>query len=150
MHFPIQHPLPNLFQHRRGRFHLFDCPSGHARGSHSCSAPLGQPRYRVRCLDRSTRVLAITVFLLSHSGLPATALGFNPPDHQIMKTPPRSGREPLVGPWLFFRYMVIGIYVGCATVFGYAWWFMFYEGGPGISFYQLVSIGWSRGTVVDY
>lgn len=73
-------------------------------------------------------------------GLPATALGFNPPDHQIMKTPPRSGREPLVGKWLFFRYMVVGVYVGCATVFGYAWWFMFYTGGPQISFHQLVCL----------
>ena len=72
-------------------------------------------------------------------GLPATALGFNPRDHQIMRTPPRSASEPLVGGWLFFRYMVIGIYVGCATVFGYAWWFMFYEGGPQITFHQLVS-----------
>jgi Ca2+ transporting ATPase len=72
--------------------------------------------------------------------LPATALGFNPPDHSIMRLPPRDSREPLVGKWLFFRYMVIGIYVGCATVFGYAWWFMFYAGGPQISFYQLVSL----------
>jgi Ca2+ transporting ATPase len=70
-------------------------------------------------------------------GLPATALGFNPPDSDIMRQPPRNGREPIVGPWLFVRYMVIGIYVGCATVFGYAWWFMFYSGGPGISFHQL-------------
>ncbi|OCF34697.1 calcium-translocating P-type ATPase, SERCA-type [Kwoniella heveanensis CBS 569] len=70
-------------------------------------------------------------------GLPATALGFNPPDHQIMRTPPRSAREPLVGGWLFFRYMVIGTYVGAATVFGYAWWFMFYTGGPQISFHEL-------------
>ncbi|EIW69060.1 hypothetical protein TREMEDRAFT_62788 [Tremella mesenterica DSM 1558] len=70
-------------------------------------------------------------------GLPATALGFNPPDHQIMKTPPRDARERLVGGWLFFRYMVIGIYVGIATVAGYAWWFMFYEDGPKISWYQL-------------
>jgi len=72
--------------------------------------------------------------------LPATALGFNPPDHSIMRVPPRNSREPLVGKWLFFRYMVIGVYVGCATVFGYAWWFMFYTGGPQISFYQLVSL----------
>lgn len=72
-------------------------------------------------------------------GLPATALGFNPPDHQIMRTPPRSAKEPLVGKWLFFRYMVIGTYVGCATVFGYAWWFMFYSEGPQITFHQLVS-----------
>lgn len=71
--------------------------------------------------------------------LPATALGFNPPDHSIMRVPPRNSREPLVGSWLFFRYMVIGIYVGCSTVFGYAWWFVLYSGGPQISFYQLVS-----------
>lgn len=76
----------------------------------------------------------------SSSGLPATALGFNPPDNMIMRTPPRSGREPLVGPWLFVRYMVIGIYVGYATVFGYAWWFIYYSGGPQITFHQLVSI----------
>ncbi|GAA6003183.1 hypothetical protein JCM10207_001790 [Rhodosporidiobolus poonsookiae] len=70
-------------------------------------------------------------------GLPATALGFNPPDHGIMRRPPRSAKEPLISGWLFFRYLVIGVYVGAATVFGYAWWFMFYEGGPKISYYQL-------------
>jgi len=69
--------------------------------------------------------------------LPATALGFNPADHSIMRVPPRNAKEPLVGKWLFFRYMVIGIYVGCATVFGYAWWFVYYSGGPQITFYQL-------------
>jgi Ca2+ transporting ATPase len=69
--------------------------------------------------------------------LPATALGFNPPDHTIMRMPPRNSREPLVGPWLFFRYLVIGTYVGVATVAGYAWWFVFYEGGPQITFHQL-------------
>ena len=72
--------------------------------------------------------------------LPATALGFNPPDHSIMRVPPRNSREPLVGKWLFFRYLVIGLYVGCATVFGYAWWFVSYGGGPQISFYQLVGL----------
>ncbi|KAF5330617.1 hypothetical protein D9619_006003 [Psilocybe cf. subviscida] len=71
--------------------------------------------------------------------LPATALGFNPPDHSIMRVPPRNSREPLVGKWLFFRYMVVGIYVGCATVFGYAWWFIFYTGGPQITFHQLTN-----------
>ncbi|KAF8758798.1 Sarcoplasmic/endoplasmic reticulum calcium ATPase 3 [Rhizoctonia solani] len=54
--------------------------------------------------------------------LPATALGFNPPDHTIMRMPPRDVREPLVGKWLFIRYLIIGTYVGFATVFGYAWW----------------------------
>lgn len=72
--------------------------------------------------------------------LPATALGFNPPDDSIMRLPPRNSREPLVGKWLFFRYMVVGIYVGCATVFGYAWWFIFYSEGPQITFHQLVCI----------
>jgi P-type Ca2+ transporter type 2A len=70
-------------------------------------------------------------------GLPATALSFNPPDHDVMKRPPRKRDEALVSGWLFFRYMVVGIYVGAATVFGYAWWFMFYSEGPQITFYQL-------------
>ncbi|EIM90424.1 Ca-transporting ATPase [Stereum hirsutum FP-91666 SS1] len=69
--------------------------------------------------------------------LPATALGFNPPDHSIMRVPPRSSREPLISKWLFFRYMVVGTYVGVATVAGYAWWFMFYSEGPQITFNQL-------------
>merc|ERR1712099_66229 len=35
-------------------------------------------------------------------GLPATALGFNPPDLDIMEKPPRSSDETLITPWLFF------------------------------------------------
>ncbi|GAA93404.1 hypothetical protein E5Q_00045 [Mixia osmundae IAM 14324] len=70
-------------------------------------------------------------------GLPATALGFNPADHTIMRRPPRDAKEALVGPWLFLRYMVVGTYVGIATVAGYAWWYMYYSAGPQISFYQL-------------
>ena len=73
-------------------------------------------------------------------GLPATALSFNPPDHDVMRRPPRKRDEALVGGWLFFRYMVVGVYVGAATVFGYAWWFMYYAQGPRISFWQLVSL----------
>lgn len=41
-------------------------------------------------------------------GLPATALGFNPPDLDIMEKSPRSPKESLITPWLFFRYMAIG------------------------------------------
>lgn len=70
-------------------------------------------------------------------GLPATALGFNPPDGAVMRVPPRKRDEPLVSGWLFVRYMLIGTFVGLATVFGYAWWFLFYSEGPQISFYQL-------------
>lgn len=74
-------------------------------------------------------------------GLPATALSFNPPDHDVMRRPPRKRDEALVGSWLLFRYLVIGTYVGVATVFGYAWWFLFNPEGPQISYWQLVSRG---------
>ncbi|PHH71429.1 hypothetical protein CDD80_5286 [Ophiocordyceps camponoti-rufipedis] len=70
-------------------------------------------------------------------GLPATALSFNPPDNDIMKRQPRKRDEPLIGGWLFLRYLIIGTYVGIATVAGYAWWFMYYAGGPQITFKQL-------------
>eukprot|EP00160_Parvularia_atlantis_P015995 Unigene4852_Nuclearia_a/m.14844 Unigene4852_Nuclearia_a/g.14844 ORF Unigene4852_Nuclearia_a/g.14844 Unigene4852_Nuclearia_a/m.14844 type:complete len:1054 (-) Unigene4852_Nuclearia_a:149-3310(-) len=70
-------------------------------------------------------------------GLPATALGFNPPDLDIMMQPPRKADESIVNGWLFFRYIVIGTYVGLATVGGYIYWFMFYEHGPHVTFYQL-------------
>jgi len=70
-------------------------------------------------------------------GLPATALGFNPPDLDIMEKPPRSSDETLITPWLFFRYMAIGIYVGMATVGGAAYWFIYDPTGPQVSYYQL-------------
>uniref|UniRef100_A0A674C321 Calcium-transporting ATPase n=1 Tax=Salmo trutta TaxID=8032 RepID=A0A674C321_SALTR len=70
-------------------------------------------------------------------GLPATALGFNPPDLDIMSKLPRSPKEPLISGWLFFRYLAIGGYVGAATVAAAAWWFLYSEDGPGVSFYQL-------------
>lgn len=70
-------------------------------------------------------------------GLPATALGFNPPDLDIMKKPPRSAKESLITGWLFFRYLAIGGYVGVATVGAAAWWFMLYEEGPQLNYYQL-------------
>ncbi|KAF2200031.1 calcium ATPase [Delitschia confertaspora ATCC 74209] len=72
-------------------------------------------------------------------GLPATALSFNPPDHDVMKRQPRKRNDPLVDGWLFFRYMVIGTYVGAATVGGYVWWFMFNPAGPQISFSHLTN-----------
>uniref|UniRef100_A0A8C0KTS0 Calcium-transporting ATPase n=1 Tax=Canis lupus dingo TaxID=286419 RepID=A0A8C0KTS0_CANLU len=70
-------------------------------------------------------------------GLPATALGFNPPDLDIMDRPPRSPKEPLISGWLFFRYMAIGGYVGAATVGAAAWWFMYADDGPGVTYSQL-------------
>jgi len=70
-------------------------------------------------------------------GLPATALGFNPPDLDIMSKPPRKADEGLISGWLFFRYMAIGSYVGAGTVGAAAWWFMVYSEGPHLSYYQL-------------
>eukprot|EP00064_Thunnus_orientalis_P000397 superscaffoldBa00000019_g397 len=70
-------------------------------------------------------------------GLPATALGFNPPDLDIMEKPPRNAKEPLISSWLFFRYLAIGCYVGAATVGAAAWWFTISEDGPQLTLYQL-------------
>ncbi|GFT14275.1 hypothetical protein NPIL_195961 [Nephila pilipes] len=70
-------------------------------------------------------------------GLPATALGFNPPDLDIMDRPPRKADEGLITGWLFFRYMAIGGYVGMATVGAAAWWFMIAPEGPHLSYWQL-------------
>jgi len=70
-------------------------------------------------------------------GLPATALGFNPPDLDIMDKPPRRADEALISGWLFFRYMAIGTYVGAGTVFAAAWWFMYDPTGPQLNYYHL-------------
>jgi len=57
-------------------------------------------------------------------GPPATALGFNPPDVDIMLKPPRDPKEQLITPWVYARYLVIGAYVGLATVGAFVAWFM--------------------------
>ncbi|CAD6903216.1 unnamed protein product [Tilletia controversa] len=72
-------------------------------------------------------------------GLPATALGLNPPDAEIMSRPPRRRDDPLVNGWLLARFCIVGAYVGIATVAGYAWWFTSYPAGPQITFWQLVN-----------
>ncbi|GLU02427.1 hypothetical protein SLE2022_196780 [Rubroshorea leprosula] len=56
-------------------------------------------------------------------GPPATALGFNPPDKDIMKKPPRRSDDSLITPWILFRYLVIGSYVGIATVGIFIIWY---------------------------
>lgn len=45
-------------------------------------------------------------------GPPATALGFNPADVDIMQKPPRKSNDALINSWVFFRYMV-AIYSYC-------------------------------------
>lgn len=70
-------------------------------------------------------------------GLPATALGFNPADPDVMKSSPRDADENIIDRWMFFRYMSIGLYVGFGTIGSFIWWYLFAERGPHITFYQL-------------
>ncbi|THG12913.1 hypothetical protein TEA_021391 [Camellia sinensis var. sinensis] len=63
-------------------------------------------------------------------GLAASAIGFNKPDCDVMKAKPRKVNEAVVSGWLFFRYLVIGAYVGLATIAGFIWWFVFADSGP--------------------
>jgi Ca2+ transporting ATPase len=70
-------------------------------------------------------------------GLPATALSFNPPDDNAMRQPPRPLSEPFIDGPLAVRYAIIGLYVGVATVAGFAYWFTGFSGGPHVTLYQL-------------
>lgn len=72
-------------------------------------------------------------------GLPATAIGFNKQDRKVMMVRPRKVNEAIVNGWLFFRYLVIGAYVGLATIAGFAWWFLYFEGGPKLPYKELVN-----------
>ena len=56
-------------------------------------------------------------------GPPATALGFNPPDVDIMTKKPRRKDEDLISSWALVRYLVVGLYVGAATVGIFAVWY---------------------------
>lgn len=56
-------------------------------------------------------------------GPPATALGFNKADPDIMTKPPRRGDDHFLTPWILFRWLVVGGYVGFATVGVFATWF---------------------------
>ncbi|XP_010544013.1 PREDICTED: calcium-transporting ATPase 3, endoplasmic reticulum-type [Tarenaya hassleriana] len=72
-------------------------------------------------------------------GLPATAIGFNKQDSDVMKAKPRKVGEAVVTGWLFFRYLVIGVYVGLATVAGFVWWFIYSDSGPKLTYNELMN-----------
>ncbi|KAK7352492.1 hypothetical protein VNO80_17914 [Phaseolus coccineus] len=72
-------------------------------------------------------------------GLPATAIGFNKQDSDVMRAKPRKVNEAVVSGWLFFRYLVIGAYVGLATVAGFIWWFVYSDGGPKLPYTELMN-----------
>eukprot|EP01022_Parablepharisma_sp_SALTPOND_P025271 TRINITY_DN583_c0_g1_i2.p1 TRINITY_DN583_c0_g1~~TRINITY_DN583_c0_g1_i2.p1 ORF type:complete len:1119 (+),score=125.21 TRINITY_DN583_c0_g1_i2:3763-7119(+) len=78
-------------------------------------------------------------------GLPATALGFNPPEKGVMEQKPRKSDEQLIGGWTLVRYFIIGTYVGIATIGIFIHWYMYMESPDGhtlISWDQLTS--WSE------
>lgn len=60
-------------------------------------------------------------------GLPATALSFNPADPDVMIKKPRSKNEPLISGWTHIRFLVVGLYVGFATVGVFVYWYCFYD-----------------------
>ena len=71
-------------------------------------------------------------------GLPATALGANPPDPRAMSRPPRGRADAVVDGWLLVRYLAVGAYVGAATAGGFVWWFVSWEKGPRLEWAELV------------
>ncbi|XP_031283460.1 calcium-transporting ATPase, endoplasmic reticulum-type [Pistacia vera] len=96
-------------------------------------------------------------------GPPATALGFNPPDVDIMRKPPRRSDDALINSWVLLRYLVIGSYVGIATVGVFILWYtqgslmgisLVDDGHTLVSLFQLRNWGecstWSNFTVSPY
>ena len=71
-------------------------------------------------------------------GLPATALGANPPDPRAMARPPRGRADAVVDGWLLIRYLAVGAYVGAATAGGFVWWFVSWSEGPRLGWSTLV------------
>ena len=65
-------------------------------------------------------------------GAPATALGFNPPDKDIMQRSPRPPEEGLVTGWTLFRFITVGSYVGLATVGIFVLWYVNNESFIGV------------------
>ncbi|CAK0818749.1 unnamed protein product [Prorocentrum cordatum] len=64
-------------------------------------------------------------------GPPATALGFNPPDLDVMDKPPRRKDDSLISNWSFVRYGVVGFYVGLAVVGIFVYWYCYDEAADG-------------------
>ncbi len=62
-------------------------------------------------------------------GPPATALGFNKSDPDILRKPPRKADDVLISGWTMFRFLIIGCYVGIATVGIFAAWYTHGIGG---------------------
>ncbi|KAL5832027.1 hypothetical protein ACOSQ4_017381 [Xanthoceras sorbifolium] len=84
-------------------------------------------------------------------GPTAAALQFNPPDKDLMKNPPRRSDDSLISAWILFRYLVIGLYVGIATVGIFIVWYthdsflgidLSGDGHTLVTYSQLANWGW--------
>jgi Ca2+-transporting ATPase len=76
-------------------------------------------------------------------GPPATALGFNPPDLDVMEKPPRNKNDNLISNWSLVRYLVVGLYVGFAVVGIFIYWYIFDEAADGHTLITLQQLmGW--------
>ncbi|CAH1432394.1 unnamed protein product [Lactuca virosa] len=60
-----------------------------------------------------------SIFLTAAIGIPEGLI----PTKYIMKKAPRRSDDSLISPWILFRYLVIGLYVGLATVGVFVIWF---------------------------
>jgi len=76
-------------------------------------------------------------------GPPATALGFNPPDLNVMTKAPRKKDDHLISRWSYVRYLVVGLYVGIAVVGIFIYWYCFDQAADGHTLVTLEQLmGW--------
>eukprot|EP01022_Parablepharisma_sp_SALTPOND_P018699 TRINITY_DN309_c0_g1_i1.p1 TRINITY_DN309_c0_g1~~TRINITY_DN309_c0_g1_i1.p1 ORF type:complete len:670 (+),score=77.62 TRINITY_DN309_c0_g1_i1:154-2010(+) len=61
------------------------------------------------------------------AGLPAIALGFNSPEAGLMQMKPRKKNDPIIGGWSLLRYLIIGTYMGVASIAIYLHWYISME-----------------------
>jgi len=66
-----------------------------------------------------------------------------------MSKQPRGRSEKIINGWMFFRYVVIGVYVGIGTVGGFIWWYLYSSRGPHISWSQLTRFHDCNGAVAN-
>jgi len=83
------------------------------------------------CIPETLSSVQLLWVNLVTDGMPATALGFNPPEKGNMLKPPRKPGEPLISGWTLVRYIIIGAYVGFATIAVFVYWYLYANTGDG-------------------